>query len=244
MSIEDLGGSTFGGGEAEGVAGTGDAVVGPAAAMASPGIGVGNVDGGRDGFCPRRERDGSDEGLDFDVLLGGISGCVDFKRETFVLSAMLSVLEAATTLTASLIFYWEPELVSVIPFYSSSFVLLLLMCIWTTHNQSTGSRNPLRRRSPFGSVPRDTSRESGLWVVTTFRKTVWTIFSGPSTVKYIRPSTPTIGSKRPAESVDHDRDRVKRPRTDPQAMPMSSPSKDNEVDGVVIIEDDVDTLSL
>ncbi|KAF8528344.1 hypothetical protein BU17DRAFT_61026 [Hysterangium stoloniferum] len=69
-------GSTIGSGETEGGAGTGDAVVGPAAAMASPGIGVGNVDGGRDGFCPRRERDGSDEGLDFDVLLGGISRCV------------------------------------------------------------------------------------------------------------------------------------------------------------------------
>ncbi|KAF8528336.1 hypothetical protein BU17DRAFT_61020 [Hysterangium stoloniferum] len=66
-------GSTIGSGETEGGAGTGDAVVGPAAAMASPGIGVGNVDGGRDGFCPHRERDGSDEGLDFDVLLGGIS---------------------------------------------------------------------------------------------------------------------------------------------------------------------------
>ncbi|KAF8522454.1 repeat in ubiquitin-activating protein-domain-containing protein [Hysterangium stoloniferum] len=58
-----------------------------------------------------------------------------------------------------------------------------------------------------------------------------------------RPSTPTIGSKRPAESGDHDRDRAKRPRTDAQAVPMSSPSKGyKEVDGVVIIEDDVDDV--
>ncbi|KAF8519724.1 hypothetical protein BU17DRAFT_89560 [Hysterangium stoloniferum] len=58
-----------------------------------------------------------------------------------------------------------------------------------------------------------------------------------------RPSTPTIGSKRPAESSDHDRDRAKRPRTDAQAVPMSSQSKGyKEVDGVVIIEDDVDDV--
>jgi len=66
-----------------------------------------------------------------------------------------------------------------------------------------------------------------------------------------RASTPTIGSKRLAQSGDHGHDwevpPAKRPRTDlaSGSVPVSVPSPSKgykEVDGVVIIEDDVDDV--
>ncbi|KAF8528363.1 hypothetical protein BU17DRAFT_61040 [Hysterangium stoloniferum] len=120
VSIEDREGSKIGGGEMEGAAGVGDAVVGPGAAAASTGSGMGDVGGGRDGCWPRRERGVSDdEGLDFDLLLGGIS------RYAKVTQFLVSFLQARYShfpplfIQESTRFYWGEGRVNTFLFWAN-----------------------------------------------------------------------------------------------------------------------------